>query len=71
MMPATFLSSPISPIGSRSYLTERSKPSTRPTQQPGLIGPDAEQEVARMVRDGKLDLGYVGAQGWDELGVKS
>jgi TRAP-type C4-dicarboxylate transport system substrate-binding protein len=33
--------------------------------------PDAEQEVARMVRDGKLDLGYVGAQGWDELGVKS
>ena len=33
--------------------------------------PDAEQEVARMVRDGKLDLGYVGAQSWDELGVKS
>jgi TRAP-type C4-dicarboxylate transport system substrate-binding protein len=37
----------------------------------GADRPDAEQEVARMVRDGKFDLGYVGAQGWDELGVES
>jgi TRAP-type transport system periplasmic protein len=33
--------------------------------------PDAEHEVARMVREGRLDLGYVGAQSWDGLGVKS
>jgi TRAP-type C4-dicarboxylate transport system substrate-binding protein len=37
----------------------------------GLQRPDAEQEVARMVREGELDLGYVGADGWDELGVRS
>src|SRR5436190_13978383 len=33
--------------------------------------PDAEQEGARMVREGNLDLGYVGADGWDQLGVRS
>src|SRR5215204_6224141 len=37
----------------------------------GLDRPDAEQEVARMVREGRLDLGYVGVEGWDELGVHS
>lgn len=35
----------------------------------GLHRRDAGQEVARMVREDKLDLGYVGAEGWDELGV--
>jgi TRAP-type C4-dicarboxylate transport system substrate-binding protein len=37
----------------------------------GSQRPDAEQEVARRVREGELDLGYVGAEGWDELGVRS
>ena len=37
----------------------------------GRQRPDAEQAVARMVREGNLDLGYVGADGWDELGVRS
>jgi TRAP-type C4-dicarboxylate transport system substrate-binding protein len=37
----------------------------------GVQRPDAEQEVARMVREGELDLGYVDADGWDELGVGS
>jgi TRAP-type C4-dicarboxylate transport system substrate-binding protein len=37
----------------------------------GLQRPDADQEVARMVREGELDLGYVDAESWDELGVRS
>jgi TRAP-type C4-dicarboxylate transport system substrate-binding protein len=35
----------------------------------GLAAPDAEQRVARMVMDGRYDLGLVGARAWDELGV--
>src|SRR5664279_4639150 len=33
--------------------------------------PDTEMRIARMVRDGKLDLGWIGARVWDELGVTS
>jgi TRAP-type transport system periplasmic protein len=37
----------------------------------GQERPDAEQQIGRMVRDGKLDLGWVGTEGLDELGVRS
>ena len=33
--------------------------------------PDTEARIVRMVRDGRLDLGWVGARVWDELGVTS
>jgi TRAP-type C4-dicarboxylate transport system substrate-binding protein len=33
--------------------------------------PGVEARTARMVRDGKFDLGWIGARAWDELGVKS
>lgn len=32
---------------------------------------DAEVELARMVRDGRIDLAVVGARSWEELGVDS
>jgi TRAP-type transport system periplasmic protein len=35
----------------------------------GLHRRDAPRELGRMVRDHELDLGYVGAEVWDELGV--
>ena len=37
----------------------------------GLHRGDAGQELARMVRRRELDLGWVGAEGWDELEVTS
>jgi TRAP-type C4-dicarboxylate transport system substrate-binding protein len=37
----------------------------------GLRRHDAAQQLARMVRQQELDLGYAGAEGWDELGVMS
>lgn len=37
----------------------------------GDMVPDVEPRTARMVRDGKFDLGWIGARAWDELGVKS
>ena len=33
--------------------------------------PDTEARIVRMVRDGRLDLGWIGARAWDELGVTS
>lgn len=33
--------------------------------------PDVEAQVARKVRDGSFDLGWIGAAAWDELGVTS
>jgi TRAP-type C4-dicarboxylate transport system substrate-binding protein len=33
--------------------------------------PDVEPRTARLVREGKFDLGWIGARAWDELGVKS
>ena len=33
--------------------------------------PDGEAQVARKVRDGSFDLGWIGAAAWDELGVTS
>jgi TRAP-type C4-dicarboxylate transport system substrate-binding protein len=33
--------------------------------------PDVEAQVARKVRDGSLDLGWIGAAAWDELGTTS
>lgn len=33
--------------------------------------PDVEAQVARKVRDGGFDLGWIGAAAWDELGVTS
>lgn len=30
-----------------------------------------EQRVARMVRDGRFELGWIGARAWDRLGVRS
>ena len=33
--------------------------------------PDTEARIVRMVRDGRLDLGWIGARVWDELGVTS
>jgi TRAP-type C4-dicarboxylate transport system substrate-binding protein len=33
--------------------------------------PDVEAQVARKVRDGSFDLGWIGAAVWDELGVTS
>jgi TRAP-type C4-dicarboxylate transport system substrate-binding protein len=33
--------------------------------------PDTEARIVRMVRDGKLDLGWIGARAWDGFGVKS
>jgi TRAP-type C4-dicarboxylate transport system substrate-binding protein len=33
--------------------------------------PDVEAQVARKVRDGRFDLGWIGAAAWDELGVMS
>src|SRR6266487_4485994 len=33
--------------------------------------PDVEAQVARKVRDGSFDLGWVGAAAWDELGITS
>jgi len=32
---------------------------------------DVEPRIARRVRDGGYDLGWIGARAWDELGVKS
>lgn len=32
---------------------------------------DAEARIARMVRDGRFDLGWIGARAWDGLGVAS
>src|SRR6266516_6153600 len=32
--------------------------------------PDVEARTARMVRDGKFDLGWIGARAWDERAVK-
>jgi TRAP-type C4-dicarboxylate transport system substrate-binding protein len=32
--------------------------------------PDTEAQIIRRVREGKLDLGWVGARAWDEFGVK-
>ncbi len=37
----------------------------------GEYGPDAEQDVARLIADGEIDLGLVPARGWDRLGVTS
>ena len=37
----------------------------------GDDAPDTEQRIARMVREGRLDLGWIGARAWDELGVTS
>ena len=37
----------------------------------GQQHPDAEGRIARMVRDGKFDLGWIGARAWDSLGVTS
>jgi TRAP-type C4-dicarboxylate transport system substrate-binding protein len=33
--------------------------------------PDVEARIARKVRDGSFDLGWIGAAAWDELGVTS
>jgi TRAP-type C4-dicarboxylate transport system substrate-binding protein len=33
--------------------------------------PDTETRIVRMVRDGRLDLGWIGARAWDDLGVTS
>src|SRR6266568_3649971 len=33
--------------------------------------PDVEAQVARKVRDGSFDLGWIGAAAWDELGTTS
>jgi TRAP-type C4-dicarboxylate transport system substrate-binding protein len=33
--------------------------------------PDVEAQVARKVREGSFDLGWIGAAAWDELGVTS
>jgi TRAP-type C4-dicarboxylate transport system substrate-binding protein len=33
--------------------------------------PDVEAQVARKVRDGSFDLGWIGAAAWDELGATS
>ena len=33
--------------------------------------PDVEARVAKSVRDGRYDLGWIGARAWDELGVTS
>ena len=33
--------------------------------------PDTEGRIVQMVRDGKLDLGWIGARAWDGFGVKS
>jgi TRAP-type C4-dicarboxylate transport system substrate-binding protein len=33
--------------------------------------PDIEERLARMVRDGRFDLGWVATRVWDELEVKS
>jgi C4-dicarboxylate-binding protein DctP len=32
---------------------------------------DREQRIARMVREGRLDLGWIGSRGWDQAGVLS
>jgi TRAP-type C4-dicarboxylate transport system substrate-binding protein len=40
-------------------------------QAAGDAVPDTEERIARMVRGGKLDLGWIGARAWDELGVTS
>lgn len=37
----------------------------------GQERPDVEAQVARKVRDGSFDLGWIGAAAWDELGVTS
>jgi TRAP-type C4-dicarboxylate transport system substrate-binding protein len=37
----------------------------------GSDEPDIEDRVATMVRQGRYDLGLIGARAWDELGLKS
>jgi TRAP-type C4-dicarboxylate transport system substrate-binding protein len=37
----------------------------------GLQDEDPEERVARMVRDGRFDLGWIGSRAWDELGITS
>jgi TRAP-type C4-dicarboxylate transport system substrate-binding protein len=37
----------------------------------GQSRPDVEPRVAGFVRDGRFDLGWIGARAWDELGVTS
>lgn len=37
----------------------------------GRTEPDVEARVARLVQDGKFDLGWIGARAWDELGIRS
>src|SRR5215208_5832797 len=37
----------------------------------GTYPPGAEQKVARLIRDGKVDLGLVSSRAWDGLGVTS
>jgi TRAP-type C4-dicarboxylate transport system substrate-binding protein len=37
----------------------------------GAFGPGADQKVAGLVQNGKLDLGLIPARAWDELGVTS
>jgi TRAP-type C4-dicarboxylate transport system substrate-binding protein len=37
----------------------------------GKFGPRADQKVAGLVQNGKLDLGLIPARAWDELGVTS
>ena len=37
----------------------------------GTTMADVEPRVVRLVRDGRFDLGWVGARAWDELGVNS
>jgi TRAP-type C4-dicarboxylate transport system substrate-binding protein len=37
----------------------------------GEFGPDADQKVAGLVQDGKLDMALIPARAWDELGVTS
>jgi C4-dicarboxylate-binding protein DctP len=37
----------------------------------GQERPDVEAQVARKVRNGSFDLGWIGAAAWDELGVTS
>jgi C4-dicarboxylate-binding protein DctP len=37
----------------------------------GAFGPGADQKVAGLVQNGKMDLGLIPARAWDELGVTS
>ena len=43
----------------------------RVTWDAGGAGIAREQRIARRVRDGRFELGWIGARAWDRLGVKS